>query len=55
MQLWNKEVERKFFEESLRIATPEQLFYVTENNEYVAYWPRDIKGRKVPCRAEILL
>ncbi|HHW02413.1 MAG TPA: hypothetical protein GXX35_06340 [Thermoanaerobacterales bacterium] len=46
MQLWNKEVERKFFEESLRIATPEQLFYVTENNEYVAYWPKGYKGKK---------
>lgn len=46
MQLWNKEVERKFFEESLRIATPEQLFYVTKNNEYVAYWPKGYKGKK---------
>lgn len=46
MQLWNKEVERKFFEESLKIATPEQLFYVTENNEYVAYWPKGYKGKK---------
>lgn len=46
MQLWGKDVERKFFEESLKIATPEQLFYVTENNEYVAYWPKGYKGKK---------
>ncbi|MDK2880114.1 MAG: hypothetical protein PWR06_2830 [Thermoanaerobacteraceae bacterium] len=46
MQLWDKDVERKFFEESLKIATPEQLFYVTENNEYVAYWPKGYKGKK---------
>ncbi len=26
-KLWNKEVERKFFSESLHFATPEQLFY----------------------------
>jgi hypothetical protein len=46
VQLWDKDVERKFFEESLKIATPEQLFYVTENNEYVAYWPKGYKGKK---------
>ncbi|RKL62702.1 hypothetical protein DXT63_10395 [Thermoanaerobacteraceae bacterium SP2] len=46
VQLWGKDVERKFFEESLKIATPEQLFYVTENNEYVAYWPKGYKGKK---------
>jgi len=28
--LWNKDVEKKFFTESVEFATPEQLFYVTE-------------------------
>ncbi len=30
MELWNKEVEKKFFAESVKFATPEQLFYITD-------------------------
>jgi hypothetical protein len=30
--LWNKDVEKKFFNESVEFATPEQLFYVTDDN-----------------------
>ncbi len=44
--LWNKEVERKFFVESLNYATPEQLFYVTDTDRYLAYWPKGYKGKK---------
>lgn len=45
-ELWNKEVERKFFVESLNYATPEQLFYVTDTDRYLAYWPKGYKGKK---------
>jgi len=45
-ELWNKEIERKFFVESLNYATPEQLFYVTDTDRYLAYWPKGYKGKK---------
>ena len=44
--LWNKEIERKFFKEARNFATPEQLFYVTDENKYLAYWPKGYKGEK---------
>ncbi len=44
--LWNKDVEKKFFNESIEFATPEQLFYVTDDNRYVAYWPKNYPGKK---------
>ncbi|MEN4019747.1 MAG: hypothetical protein PQ967_03625 [Methanobacterium sp.] len=44
--LWNKEIERKFFKEARNFATPEQLFYVTDENKYLAYWPKGYKGKK---------
>ena len=36
-KLWNKDVEKEFFIKTLEIATPEQLFYVTEDGRYLAY------------------
>ena len=45
-KLWNKEVEQRFFEESSQFATPEQLFYVTELGQYLAYWPKGYVGKK---------
>lgn len=45
--LWNQEVERHFFERALRdFASPEQLFYLTDNNRFLAYWPKGYKGKK---------
>ncbi len=44
--LWNKDVEKKFFNESIEFATPEQLFYVTDDNRYLAYWPKSYPGKK---------
>ncbi len=44
--LWNKDVETKFFNESIEFATPEQLFYVTNDSRYVAYWPKGYQGEK---------
>jgi hypothetical protein len=46
MELWNKDVERRFFTESIKFATPEQLFYVTGKNKYLAYWPKGYDGKK---------
>lgn len=44
--LWTKENEKDFFTKSLEFATPEQLFYVTADKKFYAYWPKsygDIK------------
>ena len=46
VELWNKEVEKKFFSESVKFATAEQLFYVTDKNRYLAYWPKGYDGKK---------
>lgn len=44
--LWNKDVEKEFFKDSFEFATPEQLFYVTDSDKYVAYWPKGYPGKK---------
>lgn len=46
IELWNKEAEKRFFTESVKFATPEQLFYVTDKNRYLAYWPKGYDGIK---------
>ncbi|MCZ7400191.1 MAG: hypothetical protein O8C62_11060 [Candidatus Methanoperedens sp.] len=46
VDLWDKDVEKRFFTESMGFATPEQLFYVTDNDKYVAYWPKGYLGEK---------
>lgn len=45
-ELWNKKVEKDFFKKSLEFAAPEQLFYITDDEKYVAYWPKGYKGKK---------
>ena len=45
--LWDQEVEESFFEKAMRgFASPEQLFYLTDDNKFVAYWPKNYKGKK---------
>lgn len=45
--LWNLAVESNFFEEALRdFASREQLFYRTQDDRYLAYWPKGYSGRK---------
>ncbi len=44
--LWSEGVEKRFFAKSLGFATPEQLFYITDEERYVAYWPKGYKGKK---------
>ena len=46
IKLWCKDIEKSFFNKSFKFATPEQLFYVTDNNRYLAYWPKGYKGKK---------
>lgn len=45
-QLWTKEKEIDFFTESRKFATPEQLFYVSNDKRYFAYWPKSYNGEK---------
>ncbi|NPA35134.1 MAG: hypothetical protein GXO48_09430 [Chlorobi bacterium] len=49
--LWNTDVEREFFVRTLEIAVPDQLFYVTDDGRYVAYWERGYKGRKTTLQS----
>ena len=50
-KLWDNEVEKKFFVESLDFATPEQLFYIAADNRYYAYWPKTYKGPKTTLQS----
>ena len=46
MKLWNKQQEKLFFLNSRSFASTEQLFYRTDDDRYLAYWPKRYKGRK---------
>lgn len=49
--LWTKENELEFFVEARKFATPEQLFYVTNDKRYLAYWPKTYKGIKTTLQS----
>ena len=49
--LWTKEREIDFFTKSLEIATPEQLFYITKDGRYYAYWPKSYKDVKTTLQS----
>ena len=51
MRLWNKYQEKLFFINSKSFASPEQLFYRTDDGRYLAYWPKRYKGRKTTLQA----
>ena len=43
--LWTPKVEKAFFKKATNnFASPDQLFYVTDDGRYLAYWPKDYKG-----------
>ncbi len=44
--LWTKNKEIEFFNESSKFATPEKLFYLGDDSRYYAYWPKTYKGKK---------
>ncbi|OEC97576.1 hypothetical protein A9505_05275 [Methanobrevibacter sp. A27] len=46
MRLWSKNQEKIFFINSRKVAFPSQLFYKTDDGRYLAYWPKDYRGRK---------
>ncbi len=46
MRLWNKNQEKLFFINSMKVAFPSQLFYKTDDGRYLSYWPKGYKGRK---------
>lgn len=50
-KLWNKKTEIEFFKKSMSFATPEQLFYVSDENRYLAYWPKEYKGKKTTLQS----
>ena len=45
-RLWSKKEEEDFFIKTLQIATREQLFYITKDKRYLAYWPRNYEGKR---------
>ena len=45
-KMWSKNAEISFFRECEKFASPEQLFYLTDENKYLAYWPKNYKGKK---------
>jgi len=51
MELWRKDQEKDFFTKSLEFATPEQLFYVTKNKKFLAYWPKNYDGTKTTLQS----
>ncbi len=50
-ELWGKEQEVGFFTEARKFAAPEKLFYLSEDNNYYAYWPKSYKGSKSTLQA----
>ncbi|WP_294005839.1 hypothetical protein [uncultured Methanobrevibacter sp.] len=46
MRLWNKNQEKLFFINSVKVAFPSQLFYKATDGRYLAYWPKGYRGKK---------
>ena len=51
MRSWSKKQEKLFFDKSKNFASPEQLFYKTDNGKYVSYWPKGYCGMKTTLQA----
>lgn len=51
MRLWNKQQEKLFFTNSKSFASPEQLFYKTDDGRYLTYWPKLYRGKKSTLQA----
>lgn len=45
-KLWSKESEKEFFQFYLQTTEAEKLFYMTDDNRFVAYWPKGYSGSK---------
>ena len=46
MRLWNKNQEKLFFINSVKVAFPSQLFYKATDGRYLASWPKGYRGKK---------
>lgn len=44
--MWSQNTELLFFKSCENFASPEQLFYITNENKYFAYWQKDYYGKK---------
>lgn len=51
MRLWSKQQEKIFFDKSKNFASHPQLFYKTEDERYLAYWPKTYTGAKTTLQA----
>ena len=51
MRLWSRYQEKIFFEKSRNFASYDQLFYKTNDDRYVAYWPKGYDGPKSTLQA----
>ena len=51
MRLWSRNQEKIFFEKSRNFASYDQLFYRTNDERYVAYWPKGYDGPKSTIQA----
>ena len=49
--LWTQKTEKDFFSRALKCTSREQLFYKTDDNRYVAYWPKGYKGKKTTLQS----
>lgn len=46
VKLWGKEMEILFFKDARKFASADQLFYKTEDEKFLAFWPKGYKGKK---------
>ena len=51
MRLWSRKQEKIFFEKSRNFASYDQLFYRTNDDRFVAYWPKGYDGPKSTLQA----
>ena len=51
MRLWSRNQEKIFFYKSRNFASYDQLFYRTNDERYVAYWPKGYDGPKSTLQA----
>jgi len=49
--LWTKNKEIEFFNESQKFAAPEQFFYLGDDSRYYAYWPKSYGGKKTTLQS----
>lgn len=50
-ELWGKNQEKEFFTKSLELSRPEQLFYLSSDHDYYAYWPKGYNGPKTTLQS----